>query len=92
MGRGEDPELRQDRLLRRESYFFAVAQIASRTGERRSFTGLREEANEVRNHARCSDAWPELFHAAGVTFVAGKNGAAETLRAVLRVALVTACH
>src|SRR5207249_4761127 len=43
VSRGEDPELRQRRRLVIERDFLAVAEIASSSGERRYFMGLREQ-------------------------------------------------
>ena len=70
VSRGEDPELRQRGGLVIQCHELPVAQIAQRSGERRDFFRLREQADVVGNNARLTHAGPEGLDAAGVALVA----------------------
>src|SRR5207302_10132170 len=73
VSRGEDPELRQRGGLVTEGHQLAVAEVALGAGERRHFSRLREQADEVRDDARGAHARPEYLDASGVTLAAGER-------------------
>src|SRR6202011_755099 len=88
VSRGKDVELRQRRRLIIECHGFAVAEIATSSGERRHFLGLREQDDVVGNDTQRSHARPEFFHRGSVAFVAGKAGSSKRLRRILGIVSV----